>query len=43
MLKGGGENVFVRLRWPQTDGQTALPPLPLPNLLRFSPQPRQRC
>jgi hypothetical protein len=30
MSERGAENVFVRLRWPQTTG---LPPLQLPNLL----------
>jgi len=33
MSERGAENVFVRLRWPQTDWQTRLPSLRLPDLL----------
>jgi hypothetical protein len=37
MSERDAENVFVRLRWAQTDGKPICPPLRLPDLLRLSP------
>ena len=35
MSDRGVENVFLRLRWPETDGKPVCPGLRLPHLLRL--------